>query len=475
MYFRSIVISIILVLFMSGDFIVSADDMDNIFGELENKASEQKEEEAKGKDSIWSQILNNMERTLFLNATRYRYNHTERGPMQTNRHLWFANLDVTTKAIRGDNLFYMQLWLEQSNLDAAYHHNFQLERDQGKKRRNVQFNQFYYTRSFDSFDLTFGKKMIESGVSEIFSPADRFNRADVIPEGKLDREEGVWLAEYSLYKGSNIFKFSILPVFEQSREISKHSRWTLTPSVQEITENPGFLNFTDVNSGNAPKDVEEEFPEASFDNIQLKGTYKTTFKGWDFFVTGFHGYSPYFLLKDEGDFYVRKYVKAFDLMGGFSTTWKKWKFYGETVSRIVYEDKDDDTIETVFGATYTIDDLAKKIHLQKIDLTAEYSWEHIIDDYSNDNYISSSRKARQGRDNAYFKADLKYSEDLYFMAGWAMDWYLESDTWTLGFSNRFNENITLKMWTEIYGASDNSPVRNIIDNDRYCAQLEIKF
>jgi hypothetical protein len=440
---------------------------------MEAESAQEQQQQAQPQGNMIQQLVRNLKPTL--NVTLERYRHTPRGKdMQTSRHIWASNLILETQANIGKDLFYLELWTEYSNLQDAYRPNFQLERDQGKERRSLQFNQFYYTKAFASTDVTLGKMEIEHGTAELFSPADRFNRGDTIVD-TFAHTEGVWALRVQHYRGAHTFHYALLPVYEQPRGITKHSRWNLNSDSEDGSDLDLSALGLPADFLNGAKDEEELFPEARAKNMKMMAGWEGKFQGVDLFVTGYHGYSPNAVIRETEHEYIVEYVRAFDLMAGFSATIKKWKFYGESVSRHVHGHEDDSTLTTVLGANYTLDDLAMKMGLKSIELTAEYAWEHILEDAWDSRYPESSRDARPGRDSFFWKARIECTENFELFTAYSMDWQTEYDSWATGFKKRFNKRLRLMVWTEIYGASVNSRLRPWIHNDRYRAALEYTF
>jgi hypothetical protein len=206
---------------------------------------------------------------------------------------------------------------------------------------------------------------------------------------------------------------------------------------------------------------------------------KTTLKGWDLFISGYHGLNPYYVQREEqqgtSTVIIKENVKVGNYAAGFSTAYKKWEFHGEGLFNYSYDGKDDDYVSMVGGFTYTIDDWAKKIYLQKIDITLEYATEVTMKNQDAEGYTRSSRKSRMGRNNLFTRVNFKYNEYLSFQ--YISDFEFDPS----GRYNRIQSEYKIRPgleWTtvfEFFNGKDTSYYGRWERNDRIITDITYSF
>ncbi|MDO9529455.1 MAG: hypothetical protein Q7J27_09875 [Syntrophales bacterium] len=297
-------------------------------------------------------------------------------------------------------------WLEAGSQQDTYEGIFRWLQDNDRQRRYLELNELYLTLFQDSYDVTLGKKIFKNGISTLFSPADRYRFTD--SNDPIDPKDfGMWQTRLDYYLEKFTITGAILPVFNTGKVPSGHSRWSGDTGDYDIYEE-------DISD----KDIEEDFPTISINNVSYFARGKTTFRGWDLFFSAYHGLNPYYVLREEQrgskTVAIKENVKVGNYAAGFSTAYKKWEFHGEGLFNFSYDGKDDNYVSLVGGFTYTVDELAKKVFLEKIDITIEYANEIITKKQYADGYTRSSRKSRLGQNNIFTRVNFKYNEDLSF-------------------------------------------------------------
>jgi len=381
----------------------SGDDLD-LFGELEEAPVEKKDDQFK----FLAQIGKNFEGSIQLRGHVFYREPEDREGLDKRNPVGEALLRFNTWT--GNDTLRLDLsgWLEAGTQQDTYEGIFRWPQDKDRQRHYLELNELYLTLFQDSYDITLGKKIFQNGISTLFSPADRYRPTD--SNDPLDPKDfGIWQTKMDYYLDKFTITAAIFPVFNSGKPPSEHSRWSGDTGDYDIYEEDADT------SGNK---AEEDFPNISINNVSYFARAKTTFRGWDLFASAFHGLNPYYVLREEtrgsDKVTIKENVKVGNYAAGFSTDYKKWEFHGEGLFNFSYDGKDDHYFNFVGGFTYTIDELAKKIFMEKIDVTIEYAGEAVTKKQYADEYTRSSRKSRLGRNDIFTRINFKYNEDLSF-------------------------------------------------------------
>lgn len=442
----------------------TGDDL-NIFAELEESPAEKKDDQFK----YLTQIAKNLEGSLQLSGHVFYREAEDREGLDNRNPVGEALLRLHTWT--GNDVLRLDLsgCLEAGSQKDTYGGIFRWLQDKDRRRHYLELNELYLTLFQDNYDLTIGKKIFQNGISTIYSPADRYRFADL--NDPLDPKDfGMWQTRLDYYIEKFTITAAIFPIFNTGKRPSEDSRWSGDTGDYDIYEE-------DVDtSGN---EVEEDYPSISIHNISYFARVKTTFRGWDLFASAYYGLNPYYVLREESrgseKVIIKENVKVGNYAAGFSTNYKKWEFHGECLFNLSYDGKDDHYINYVGGFTYTIDELAKKIFLKKIDITIEYVGEAVTKEQYADNYTRSSQKSRLGRNNIFTRIHFKYDEDLSFQ--YISDFEFDPS----GRYNKFQSKYKIRPgleWmiaAEFFNGKDNSYYGRWERNDRLITALKYSF
>ena len=481
----SIVFVLVLFLVLSSNQIIRADDLD-LLNDLDQEISttEDKstddldmlgeldtEQVAKKKDGfkLLNQIGKNFEGSLQLRGhVFYREPEDREGLDKTNP---VGDAIFRFKTWTGNDTLRLDFsgWLEAGTQEDTYEGIFRWLQDKDRQRHYLEFNELYVTFSQDNYDLNIGRKIFQNGISTLYSPADRYRPTD--SNDPLDPKDfGMWQAKMDYYIKDFTITAAIFPVFNSGKAPSGHSRWS---------GSTGDFDAYDEDADTSGETVEEDFPSLSINSVSYFTRAKTTFKGWDLFASAYHGLNPYYVLREETrgteKVSIKENVKVGNYAAGFSTDYKKWEFHGETLFNFSYDGKDDHYFNYVGGFTYTIDELAKKVFLKKIDVTIEYAGEITTKEQYADGYTRSSRKSRLGQNNIFTRVNFKYNEDLSFQ--YISDFEFDP-------SGRYNKiqskykirsGLELIAATEFFNGKDDSYYGRWERNDRFITSLKYSF
>ena len=380
-------------------------------------------------------------------------------------------------------------WIELGTQDDTYRGVSSFMRDKERFRRHMELNEIYLTLSAKNADLTLGKKIFENGISTIYSPANRYRSFDL--NDPMDPKTfGAWQATLDYFVRDTTFTASVLPVFQTMKVPSVWSRWMVGNFGMYMPETLGvfdqFRYYFWEGSGivrdlveNRFVVVEEKLPDNKLEDYGWFGRVKTSFTLLDIFLSAYHGPSIYPVIKIENRSGMLAIVKenpdVFNLAAGFSITWKNFEFHGEALYNKTDNQKDDTYINYVGGLTFSEQDLVRKLHLHKIDLTLEYARESIISDQDCRGYLISSRYARIGRNDVLAHARIDVTDDISLHYKADFNRLNRSSFQRAGVSYRLRSGLMLRLGAEFFDGPFDSYFGRWCDNDRIITTLQWSF
>lgn len=457
----------------------------DLLKELDNETAPQKKpdpfmdldaavtSEPEKKEGFTDQLAKNMSGRLRIRGMYFLRDAQEREGADLNQVmgetlLRFSNW-VGGKTWRADIVG----WAEHGTQINTYAGVTSTLQDEDRRRRHLEINELFLTLNQRDYSVTLGKKIFSNGLSTLYSPVDRLKPKDA--NDPLDQKDlGIWQARADYYWDQVTFTAAVLPVFQPSKQPSDTSRWT-------GSRRDGDSSDFDFYGDSSKDGVEEKRAEVNWDNVGYFARAKGTYHGWDLFFSIYQGLNPYYVMREETrglkKVRIKETVKVGNYATGFSTTYKKWEFHGEALFNWSYDGKDDHYLSYLGGATYTIDDLAKRVGLEQIDLTLEYGGESILKDQDALDYTRSSRKTRLGQNDLYCRANFKYNED--FSIEYVANFELSRDEsgryQKLQTSYRIRNGLVWKVAGELFNGNDNSYYGRWYRNDRVTTELEYSF
>ncbi len=430
--------------------------------------------EPEKKDDLAAQLVKNISGSLRLRGMHYWQDAQAREGADLHHNFGEVLLKFSDwiggKSWRAD----IAGWVEdgtQENTYAGVTDSFQ---ESDRRRKYLEINEVFLTLSQKDSSVILGKKIFSNGLATLYSPADRLKPRDA--NDPLDQKElGIWQARVDYFLDQVTFTAAVLPVFQPSKQPSETSRW-LGSKRENDKRDYNFYGDT----SNA--DIAEDRAKINLNNTGYFGRAKGTYQGWDLFLSFYHGPNPFYVMREEtkpdgNKVRIKETVKVGNYAAGFSTTYKKWEFHGEALYNYSYDGKDDNYVNYLGGATYTIDDLAKKIRLEQIDVTLEYAGEVITNKQDAANYVESSRRTRLGKNDIYARANFKYSEDFSFE--YISNFELEKDEsgryQKFQTKYRLRDGLIWKVALEFFDGSDNSYYGRWHNNDRILTEFEYSF
>ncbi len=107
-------------------------------------------------------------------------------------------LEWETKVVREKYIFDAAGWAEGGNQEGTYAGMAQFMRDTDHRRRHLEISELNFILTSESFDITLGKKIVQMGLSTLYTPTDRISPRDL--NDPLDQKTyGVWLGSVDYY------------------------------------------------------------------------------------------------------------------------------------------------------------------------------------------------------------------------------------------------------------------------------------
>ena len=401
-------------------------------------------------------------------------------------------------------------WLEWGNQEDTYSGMTEFFQDDDRRRNVWEVNELYAVADFGEVDVTAGRKILENGMGTLFSPANRYSALDL--NDPMDpRRLGVWQTSVDWTTGDTTWTMAVLPFFIASKTPSVESRWI---SGDEWAGIPGYFGvdgsqyedflqwlyyFSDLSGvdlvsliervlgidfgGQTPL-VNVTYDTPDSDDPEQWGWFgrvKTSVGNWDLSGSAFHGPSVYPVLKAHVDTsaltatVIVEHPITDQASGGFSTTWKELEFHGEALVSMAEGGTDDSYVQSMGGVTWSSQSLAEAMGMHRVDLTAEYVREDIMDRQSADGYFMSSEYARLGRDDVLGRLELFLTEDVSLQ--WMTDVLLSNSArlHRFGATWRLAEGLVWSGAVELFDGPDTTYYGRWRDLDRVVTSLEYHF
>ncbi|MGD8388622.1 MAG: hypothetical protein PVG49_15865 [Desulfobacteraceae bacterium] len=487
---------------------------------------------AKGKGSMVTQLGDHLQANL-----RLRFVHYPDTPTlfvidpDKDENEAEALLRWSTWTEKGLFSFHASGWFEAGTQEDTYRGVSPVLEDTSRKRRYAELNELYMVRSGGHGDLTLGKKVFHNGVASIFSPANRYSSLD-LTDPMDPKVFGSWMASYDHFIGDTTLTFSVLPVFQPKKLPGLWSRWVDTGLTGDI---PDLSQYSeeDIETGNAliddspfrftlPSGAQEdmlylmhffwglffadeaasgelreqserllgaiqnsnlspveELPDSGLKDAGWFGRVKHSIGLWDLFLSSYYGPGLYPVLRLERRNNLLVLVKenpdVFNVCGGFSTTWKSFELHGEVLYNASVNHKDESYIKGIIGITYSNQDLARALHLRRIDLTLEYADEYVTHKQTERGYIATSRYLRIGREDLFATLRIGVTDDLSVYAGLDEVFWCDSRFYRVGAQYRIMQGLTIDVAAEQFEGPFYSYYGHWSENDRLISMLTWSF
>jgi hypothetical protein len=326
----------------------------------------------------------------------------------------------------------------------------------------------------EKFDASLGKILHPVGLSNLFSPANRFNNLDAA-NPMHPMETGVWSTRADIFVGDDTLAVAVIPWQDRGGEPPRSSRWL---------GSSGSYDFSSLDrstlgiSADATIETDDRFQATTPRNYGYLAHYKGSRPGFDFFGVVHNGPSIYPVLRRDGlsgNRFIKETPPALTVAGGVSTTQGAWSYYTEAAFQNTYAGRDQDFVKYVLGVSYRETDLAERIGFEEIMPVVEYAGEGIYGRQDDPSYVADSRSARPGRNTVLMRLALRESDKLTYTVGGARNLETRDLMWTAGAEYKFTDSLKGRADLRVFTGPENTEYGRWSRNDHVEIGLIYKF
>ena len=363
-------------------------------------------EESKN-EGFFNDILNNMSFVQKAFWSQFDDDFPNDDVVDDSKSAFLGRLKVESSAVLNDRWsFSTSLLLQGSTYEDDLRGVFARPGTNERKGRILELKEAYLTFEEDEYDISLGKSLNAVGLSEMFSPANRFGLVDAIHPMYLE-ELGVWKATFNYYVEDDSISYSLMPFHERSPRPDGRSRWLGSSGDSTFFELDPELGL-DPN-GN-PK-LEDEFRSST--DLESWGhllQYNAVREGFDYFGLVHYGPTLYSVVKKEDGINKKYNPLAVTLAAGLTKTVEEWKLYAEAAYQNTLKSEDEDFVKYVLGVSYRETEFAEKVGLEEISPIIEYAGEIVTNPQLADNFTVNSKKSRPGRNTLFLRVDFRRND-----------------------------------------------------------------
>lgn len=366
--------------------------------------------------------------------------------------------------------FSYDIYVAGSTQSGEYEGAFRAPGTNDRNAAIVDFTTLFFNYVNDTIEVVAGKKIIESGYAELYSPTDRFGLMNGL-QPMDPKEFGVWYAGLDYFVQDDVLSFKIAPFHEKSIIPTDESRWLGSSGDGDLIKLPAGTppgNYT----------FEDEFYNENPENWSYSANYQGIREGYDFFGFVHYGPSIYTVLKkDQTDplNYFKIDPKAWSLGGGYSHVISAWKLYGEGIAQFTENGEDEDFFRYTLGFSYRETTLANKLGMDEVTPILEFNGDERFSDQDAEGFASSSENSRPFQDTLSGRLDFQINNEWASTFGGVYD-FSEED-WVLGLGVEYSptDNWTITLQGSMFDGEDDTQFGRWQDNDNIMCSVEYKF
>ena len=356
---------------------------------------------------FFNDILNNMSFVQKAFWSQFDDDFPNDDVVDDSKSAFLGRLKVESSAVLNDRWsFNASLLLQGSTYEDDLRGVFARPGTNERKGRILELKEAYLTFEEDEYDISLGKSLNAVGLSELFSPANRFGLVDAIHPMYLE-ELGVWKATFNYYVEDDSISYSLMPFHERSPRPDGRSRWLGSSGDSTFFELDPELGIDP--EGNPQ--LEDEFRSST--DLESWGhllQYNAVREGFDYFGLLHYGPTLYSVVKKEGGIDKKYNPLAVTLAAGLAKTVEEWKLYTEAAYQNTLKSEDEDFVKYVLGVSYRETEFAEKVGLEEISPIIEYAGEIVTNPQLADNFTVNSKKSRPGRNTLFLRVDFRRND-----------------------------------------------------------------
>jgi len=352
--------------------------------------------------------------------------------------------------------------------------------------REFDFTELKIRSANDAYDLYAGKMLHTVGVSNIFSPTNRFNNVDLSnPIHPI--EMGVWSTRANIFVGEDTLAVAVVPWQDRVGRPADSSRWLGASSSSTSTDASGSYSGSTPSLSNWNYNFQERYDKSNLRYAGYLMHYTGSRSGIDYFGVSHIGPSKYAVLAKETSgtsvTYTKETPQALSLGGGVSTTSGAWSYYGEAIQQNTFAHRDENFLKYVVGVSYRETALAERLGLEEIMPILEQAKEKTSGSQDSSRYLQNSRAVRLGRDTVFFRLSFKksdkFSYNVYttrnFVAETSSNTGDRSSAWGIGSEYKFNDSLKIKTDLRVFYGDSNTQFGRWVRNDHFEVGLSYSF
>lgn len=419
---------------------------------------------------FFSEIAENTVFTLDTHLTAFTDDPGYEGADDDTFHL-FGRLAMESNANLTESLMLnYDLYVAGSTQSDEYDGVF---REPGTEDRNaavLDFTNLYLSYSSDVFEATIGKKTIETGFAELYSPTNRFGLVNGLrPMDPVSI--GVWHAGFDYLIADDSISFKVAPFHEKSLIPLDGSRWQGSSGDGDLISLP---------AGILPGSVtfEDTFYDESPENWSYLLQYQAVRESYDFFVLLHYGPAVYTVLQGDPTNptnYFKIDPMAWSFGGGYSRVMEEWKVYLEAIVQLTEDGEDDDFVKYTVGVSYRETEFANRLGLDEITPVIEFNGDETIEDQDAPGFVSSSVDSRPFQNTLSARLGFQYNDDWSSSIGGVYDFSEEDWTFGVGLEHSPTDNMKIKLTATLIDGDPDTQFGRFKDNDNITCSLEYKF
>jgi hypothetical protein len=385
-----------------------------------------------------TRFVTNIEYESDSSATGY-FKKVESNKADNDDVAFFTRLTAKSQTqLNGSFSTGMELYANYSSQKQEYYGVFRNPDHQIRQPRIVDFNSVWLRYEADNFEILAGKDYLQTGLSEIYSPVDRFGLYNLTNPSQFYRT-GVWQAGIQYFIDDDTVTFKVMPVTEKNLIPSPYSRWLGN------TNDPEFAALA------ANLQVEEKFRPVGIENAGYLLQYKGSRAGYDFFGLVHHGPSMYPTLAygNQANQVIKTEPLTTSISTGIMKVLEEWKFYGEAIYQVADSNTDEDFIRYSVGTSYNDSQLANILGFNQITTTLQWSGDESVNPVNTLKIAVSSRETRPFRNTVLTKIEIEQNNEwgYYFSAAYNVE---GNSALAAGAQYKPTDNLSLRLESTLF-------------------------
>ena len=314
-------------------------------------------------------------------------------------------------------------------------------------------------------EIVIGKDLITYGMNELARPTDVFGGTVSFHPG-LAEENGVWQLGAHYFLDDDTLSYRLLPFHERDPGPVGKNRWAGAGG------DPTFFDLPDELDGIT---ISERYRDGRPSNWGHLVVLEGSRTGYDFFVLGHRGPSPYPVIKSTVGEANLEFPISTSVGGGLSLVEDAWQFTGEAIHHLPDDRQDDAFLHYAFGMSYRETTFANSLGLNEIKPIIEYAGEWLSWDEDEADVVASSKNARPGRNTLLGKIEVQVDDTWSFAVAGTRNMTTEDYGVAVGAQYSPSDNLTFEAGWSQYDGDSNTEFGRWRENDSLSLVTKYRF